>query len=852
MAPLKGQPQPSKAAVKRHSATVASRPVVVPALPLTAIARPNGQANKRAPALSPTNGFPASSLEAALAGHSNADGPERAKALQPTKYTDRALNGSNVEKPERTSATTAPTNGSHRIADKENNIASPANGMDGMDGMNERSGMAGPGVSSTADSNHTVEPVSASVNEASQGNLRIYAPTESEFRLLKLIGALDSAQSIPQPQSATSTTRPDLQLPFRHPMGYPLQHQPSSDQHPSPAIANGPPHMNHVQHHPHMNNGGGVVFGGFPGSHASSPAPTPTGFYPPPLPPPPPPANGENRVHPQPNGGHPGQPNGNRVPGPINTQFRPDMLPTPSIDTFGQVPAPLPPFDAFSPGVGPYGLSTPHSFPGSHTSGEPNGVENGPVNGAMPPFPASGIPYGGHAHQDHPVVPPFMSFRPFPRHPGSFDDGLREHIKYFQDQFDSGELTDCTLELYSTKMLHHPVKITGHKFIFARSPALKQHIMAARATDPGFHTIAIDLDDPYMRSDSWWSAVRHLYLHPLVDPGMMDTAVSGLNFDGDKVDRFKFCLGYAAAGHLLNMHDVFVRGLYMAADFITWATVETALGFIFEGASQRHVNYDNDRSFDLEFTYGPEVRLLLDATMVFLINEFPTNFELDASAADPPRFARIPSIVAAVLPSPNTRRTVSAPTNKPSIDEVPAVARGPNMPKPSRLSNIKFGDLPAAYPEDGGAPQRGPAKCSPILSRILLNLPFDELRAVLTSESNGVSGWNTAQDRYHAVADVVAQREARRLRAVEAIRAGMIPGYPEIQQRLSAQRRHAIVELWDVLNWQEQVIQSRGGEVPQLVRTWVPQFSAASKPKPSQQSQPQTQPQSRNVHDSMV
>ncbi|KAI4865712.1 hypothetical protein F4820DRAFT_282405 [Hypoxylon rubiginosum] len=841
MAPHKGQPKPLKAAsgnAKRpHPATVASRPVVVPALPLTMITKPPTQANKRASTPSSTNGFPASSLEAALADHTvhadHADvvnGPEDAKALQPAKNTEKAVNGSNVEKPGHTTATVATTNGSHHITGNESDVPAPANGANGINGLN---GTTGTGLSfPAADGSRAVESASTSVNEASQGNPHINTPSASEFRLLKLIRAPDAAQCVPQPQSATSPTRPDLQLPFHHPVTHPLQHQLSTDQHPNPANLNGPPRMNHIQHHPRMSNGGGVIFGGFSGSHTPSPAPPPAGFYPPP----PPLPNGENGVHPQTNGHPHGQSNGNNLPGPIDTRFRPDMLPS-SIDTFGQVPAPVPqPFDPFSPTAGPYGLSTPHSFHDSHTSGEPNGVENGTVNGAIPPYLNNGIPYGGHAHHEHPGVPPFMPLQPFPRPPGSFDDGLGEHIRYFQDQFDSGELTDCTLELVSTKLLHHPVKIIGHKFIFARSPALKQHIMAARATDLGSHTITIESDDAYLRSDAWWSAVRHLYLHPLVNPGMMDSPVSGLHFDGDKIDRFKFCLGYAAAGHLLTMHDVFMRGLFMAADFITWDTVEEALGFVFEGTSQRHVNYDNEQNFDLDFVYGPEVRLLLEAAMVFLINEFPPNFELDASVADPLKFARIPVAVAAIMPPP-----------PPPAEAAPTVARGSNMRKPNRLSNIKFGDLPAAFPEEGALPHRGPAKCSPVLSRILLNLPFEELRAVMTSESNGVSGWNTAQDRYHAVADVVAQREARRLRAVDVVRAGAVPHYREIQQRLSAQRRHAIVEPWDALNWQEQVVQPRGGEIPQLVRTWVPHFSVGL-----ETSQQPLQPQHRIVHDSMV
>ncbi|KAI1405054.1 hypothetical protein F4819DRAFT_52236 [Hypoxylon fuscum] len=853
MAPHKGQSKPGKAVpghAKKQPATItaSSRPVIIPAIPLPMMPKQASKANRQAPNVSSANGFPASSLEAALADHAehvSVSVPDGAKALQAAKTSENEADGTNVEKTEHA----ATTNGAHS-GDNNERVADappPVNGTNGLNGANVTGGQQTCSTpSSVVDAELAVVSPAASANETSQG-------------------ARDAAHNVSQLQSATSPTRPDLQQPPHFqpppPPTHPLQNQLSTDQLPDATNLRGPPLTHHYQdqdqdhrqrqrqrqhqnqhphphphqHHPYprINNGVGVVFGGFPGSHTPSPVPPPAGFYPPP----PPLVNGDGHIHPRPNGQHHAQSNGNGgLPGPINTQFRHDMLPVSSIDTYGQAPAtvPQPSFDPFSP-AGRYGLSTPHSFHDSHTSGEPNGAENGPM---PPPYPPSGMPYDGHARNDHsvghpgpPNFPPFMPPQPFSRPLGIFDDGLREHIRYFQDQFDNGELNDCVLELISTKGSHHPIKITGHKFIFARSPALKQHIMAARATDLGSHTITIESDDMYLRSDAWWSAVRCLYLHPLLNPVLMDdTAASGLQFDGGKVDRFQFCLGYASAGHLLHMHDVFMRGLHMAAELVTWDTVEEALGFVFEGTTQRHINYDNEQSIELDFGYGPEVSLLLDAVMNFLINAFPPNFELDPSVTDPLQFARVPA--AALMLSPAT-------------DAPRGIARGTNMRKSKRLSNIKFGDLPAAYPEDGAIPQRGPAKCSPTLSRILLNLPFYELRAVLTSESDGVSGWNTAQDRYHAVAEVVAEREARRLRAVDAVRAGTVPHVHMIRQRLSAQRRHAIVEPWDVLNWQEEIVQPRGAEVPQIVRTWVPQFSVKS-----EAAQPHSQPY--DAHNSMV
>ncbi|KAI0008358.1 hypothetical protein F4779DRAFT_452530 [Xylariaceae sp. FL0662B] len=854
MAPPKGQPKTAKAvsghAKKQHPSAVAApqRHVVQPAIPLSMMPKPASKLNKRTPNADSTSRFDVSSLEAALLDHSPV--PDGANSLQPAKISENEVNGSAVEKPEHTghaahaahAAHAGPTNGSR--ADKHHGNAAQTNGSSPSNDAAHQSSVA-----SVADIESVVSSASAT-DTNNQGNLHLKSSaTESDFKLLQLItGAHDAPHHASQPQSATSSIRLELPATFHHPP-HPLQHQLSTDQLPdSTNNLGGPLRMHHYQHHPHMSNGVGIMFGGFSESHTPSPVPLHGGF----MPPPPPPVNGENHVYPRPNGLHHqhAHSNSNGFPGPVNTQFRPDMVPMSSIDTYGPIPAPVPhgPFEPFAHGGGRYGPPTPHSFHDSHASGEPNGVEGGAM-----PYPPNGPLHAGHAHHDphvghpHPAAhfPPFMHPQPFTRHPSVVEDDLMDSILYLRDQFDSGELTDCVLELVSSKGLHHPVKITGHKLILARSPALKQHIMAARASDSGSHTITLAADDQYLRSDAWWNAVRRLYLYPLLTVGdVVGNNGNGMDFTGDNADRFAFCLGYAAAGHHLHMQDVLIRGLQIAAQLINWNTVEEALGFVLEGAAHRHVEYDHEQDgidlayVALDFEYGPNTKILLDAIMNFLINAFPSNFELDTSVVDPPKFARIPAVAATTA------------TSSPVNNAMPTIARGTSTRHPiksTRLSSIKFGDLPAAYPEDGPAPQRDPAKCSPILSRVLLNLPFDELRAVLTSESNGVSGWNTAQDRYHAVADVVAEREARRLHVVDAVRARAVPGFQEIQRRLSAQRRHAIVEPWDILNWQEEVIRPRGAEVPRVVRKWVPQFSVAS-----DTLQQQVQPSLYDVRDSMV
>lgn len=806
----KKQPHPAPAATTATAAVApTNRQYVVPAIPLAYMSKQSGNTRnattksdpKHAPiASTSSNGFLVSSLEAALI---TPDSPGS------TKNSKNEVQGQNVEKPTATISSPQRTEHQPRLS------ALQVNGIGHTDTV------------PTSDGGSRVP------NESQDGSPHNLTSLQSPKEVSPdshLIGANGGLPYASQPESATSATQmePAPSLPaLSH--APPHQHH-MADQHHPAVFRAPPPHPMHLHQHRHqISNGGGIMFGGF-GSHSPSPVPLPGGFMPPPHP-----VNGENRGHPLPNSHHHNHSNGNGFPAAINTHFRGDVVTMSPMDAYGPVLTPTPPahMEAYAPGTGRYGPSTPHSFHGSHASGELNGTENGalpcPPNGPYAPN-ARREHHASHPHPSGPF-PPFMPPQPISRQVSVAEDEIMEvmeGVHYIRSLFDNRELADCLLELISTKGLHHPIKISGHKLILARSPTLKQRIMAARVMDQGFQTITMEVDDPYLRSDAWWMAIQRLYQHPLFQlPPIPGNAGHSLNFAGNTADRFGFCLGYAAAGSVLSMPDVFIRGLHIAASALSWETVEAGLAFVLENTVQRHFGHTAELeealpSTVLEFGYGPETKILLSAILNFLITEFPANFKLDTSAPDDLKIARIP--ISAVT-------TTITPTRAHVIDEVaPTIARGTTTHqhmKQARLSSIKFGDLPPAYPDDGAVPRREPAKCSPILSRILLNLPFDELCRVLTSGSNGVPGWNTAQDRYHAVADVVAEREARRLRAVDAVRSEVVPNAYKIQARLSVQHRYTTAEQWDVLNWQEEVIRD---ETPRIIRKWVPQFDVEQEP----------------------
>lgn len=867
----KGKPQPqSQQHLRHHHHQQAAQPPAPQHVAAPAAAAAG------APLVVSSNGHPVASLEAALIDHQTpapADDLSAAMARHKQrrfKRGDMPVNGSRVEKP---GAPTPSTNGLHHnhtngntavrkpsdrqhtyvngLGDAHDRIQLPghptaapvANGL--SNDLNGHSysaitfGDNPAAVTSSASSAH----VSTAPSLAGDVEPVAFAPQSGTFAP-KSCSTVPSAKKLTAPPlplslttgNTTTTTRvtsassasasvlrpDDFPAPAHH--GH-LNGTERQLGHPTPSSS---AHI-HAPHHMHP-NGAAVLFGGAATPDSHTPSPAPGGFISPPSAPA---ANGINGVNGV-NGEELGFTHHPHAHADSNSaSYAASMGPyhlgpehATTMDSYHPVlahaPGPVPrgPLDGFLPNASAYEPRTPHSFHGSHASGEFNGLDNAGV-----PFRPNGHGFD-HDHRNGrphavPPMPPFLAPQHFPRRP-TIEEEFMDSIYFFRSMFNSSELADCTLEMKFPDGCNQPVKMHGHKLILARSPALKQLIMLSRAADPSSHYITFTAQDPYLRSDAWCVAVQRLYLHPLFTvPPMM---ANGAEFAGNSLDQFRFCLGYAAAGHFLEMKDVLLRGLELAAGLLNWNNLEEALGFAFEGSTQRHfIGDDGNDYFDIEFGYGRETRILMGAITNFLLSCFPPNFELDTSVADPVRYARIP---------------LAALTTLPKGKAAPAIARGSSVRKPSaagRHPNIQFGDIVPALPEeDLAAVPREPAKCSPELSRVLLNIPFDDLRYVMASETNGALGWNTAQDRYHALGGVVAEREARRLRAVDAVRAGAVPGSKEIQRRLSAPRRYDFVDQWDVLNWQEEVVQPSHTGVPTVTRTWVPQFAVPPEPEAEQ------------------
>ncbi|KAK2001450.1 hypothetical protein LX36DRAFT_667923 [Colletotrichum falcatum] len=568
------------------------------------------------------------------------------------------------------------------------------------------------------------------------------------------------------------------------------------------SVHNGPPHM----HGPRPSNGS-LQFGGF-GSNSSSPAPPHSGGF---MPPP-------GMPHPDARS-FPGVMNGYHHQMPYGTEF----VPGTAVDGFGR---PLPGYtgmEQYAPQLNGYGPSTPHSFQESHSSahaeehgtykhhpapGAPNG--NGHVDDARShPPPAGAFSVPPQRMMPGPIPPPHMM------HPGPEHQGLDDMAAYLRSQFRDTSFADCTLELRYLDDRAPPVRLPGHRLVLARSQAVRNALESDgfESSPPGANrTVLLQSDDRHLRSDAFWMAVQHLYAFPLLD--LPEPASNGaFTLAGSADDRFDFALGYAAAGHLLGWQPIVIRGLEIASHFLGWSTIERALGFALGDVPNRA---SADRH--TQFVYGEPVQILMNAVISFLINNFPPDFTLDTTVADPEQFARIPY----------------ASASPPSREGTPTIARGmANQDRRSRPMHIQFGDLAVgSEPPFKGSKSTTPQTSQQqsirsLLSTILINLPFAYLKPALESSGYGnVNGWASIEARHQIMRAVVNEREARRNRAIEAVMAGAVPGAELIIKGLqSVEPRQS--EEWDGVGWCEDVVSYVNGDAPSLGRRWVPLVAPA-------------------------
>jgi len=141
-------------------------------------------------------------------------------------------------------------------------------------------------------------------------------------------------------------------------------------------------------------------------------------------------------------------------------------------------------------------------------------------------------------------------------------------------------------------------------------------------------------------------------------------------------------------------------------------------------------------------------------------------------------------------------------------------------------------DAVATDPLNGESAQATANAETLALSQILLNLPFDYLKYVLEHPDLAEpAGWLPLDDRRRIIHDVIAERETRRLRAVDEMRAKRTQNWGSVLARLES---HDTTipgpgDEYDVLGWKEEVVAVGNGS-PCIVHEWSPLKAAEATP----------------------
>lgn len=587
----------------------------------------------------------------------------------------------------------------------------------------------------------------------------------------------------------------------------------------------GPMHNGHRHsHQPHPSNSS-IHLGTFHESQTSSPAPPHSGGIAPP------PGIG------MPDGRQ--QYMGHGASGfPPMMHYGAEMMPVPGFDNYGRPSVgfqPMESYPAFQAGFGPSG---PHSFHGSQSS---NADESAMYNNHYGRGPQGSSRPGTHgdntqAQNGGPRMHPFPDHHHMiPTEPisiqGDQGDDINHLVDHIRSQFGNTALADCTLELRYLDDRSAPVRIPGHRILFSRnaklSALIQQQALPPSPTGNSMQTLLVETDSKWIRSDSFYMAAQSLYGLPMLPLPDFKMAIESGEFAdaGSIVDKLDFALSYAAAGHLLECLPLLRRGTQVARHLINWQTIERVLEFALEDFGVKGLNDS--------YKYGDGSNILLEGAVTFIVQNFPPTFELDATVAEPVQYARLP-IQPAPAPAPaallSENPDSSEPKPLPVEDGIPSVQLGRGR-RSQKITNIQFGDLaisdsrPAIDSVTPKASQQAHPVSHAILSRILLNIPFTQLKMIMESSGSGnVHGWANAESRYQIVKRAVEERESLRQRSLQTVLGGNVPNYNSIINDLSSPETSENGR-WAVLGWTEEMLPYGNLDGPSLGRKWTPLYT---------------------------
>ena len=419
-------------------------------------------------------------------------------------------------------------------------------------------------------------------------------------------------------------------------------------------------------------------------------------------------------------------------------------LPNKMPDNYGPQPR------SFNPAYGPHHLYPMHGglrpgepfhdptrleYPAYYDFGPP-AVMSPMQNG----FPG---PQGSHAVQ----TPQTPNFPTGALTPSTENHALNDLGLFVHSQFGNPVFSDCLLRLSHVNGMFPPAAIPCHAIILARSPKLRSLMMQDRSfveIQAPNRMLTVPIVDKFLsHRDALMKAIHRLYADQV--PLSQDSCGGDATAELEQVN---FGLAFAAAGHFLQLEDVVNQGLDLVTHNLTWNTIDKVFSFALDGglastwytldgSSEDSKDKDSASSFDetpsklaspaAAPTYGVYSDRLLSSALDFIVQKWPSEFQLSTLAPQSSLNLR--------LPVTSDRRGSSSN---------------------SRLAHIRFGELSA----DDVDP------VTSTLSTLLLSLPFPLVKYLM--EHTSLVSKLGATEVAKAARAVVDEREQRRQTAAKS------------------------------------------------------------------------------------
>ena len=334
-------------------------------------------------------------------------------------------------------------------------------------------------------------------------------------------------------------------------------------------------------------------------------------------------------------------------------------------------------------------------------------------------------------------------------------------VAHLLRNFNLPEYADCRLFLRHKDERFGTIQWYLSTLLLAQSTKLRAMIQASETGTDGRRIIQIILTDRFVNPKSMEAVLRVCY-------GESPQAFTGTTSQ-DQLSKTRTevlkpwmeeTLSFAAAGCLLQMDDVVLRGLDIASKILSWENLESALSFSLESEIERGRNTSasvipsyrpphpigGERSSSCEFNghqpemtpttddsnalttstsasgdyHPPQPHTAFDLLMHclrFLTDNFPIAWQLDVSA-----------------------RPLA------EVDRLPATAESRSPLSKSRLCNIQFGDRPSEATATLGDRNM-------LVSTVLLSLPHIWLDYLLKAVGEPIR---------REISSIVKERERRR------------------------------------------------------------------------------------------